>query len=72
MGKVREEVMFRALQAVVLPHLVEERGVLELQVIDTLNLGDCELVLDGKEKKLDQLAPGAPRWVAEHLRCENW
>ena len=44
--QMREEVVLRSLEAVVLGHLVEELRVLDLQIVDLLDVGHVKLVLD--------------------------
>ena len=65
---MRQEMMLRPRQAGKLRHLIEQRGVLELEVVNALDVLVRELVLHDERIELDQLQPADPGWMRAHLR----
>ena len=63
--------VLRPLEPVILRHGVEERGVLEHEIVDLLHVGNVERVLQDDAPYLHQLAPAHPRRMQAHLSCEE-
>ena len=69
--QVRQKVVLRTLQAAVLGHRIEGRAVLELEVVNVLDLGHLERVLDHLGEERAQRDPAEPCRVLPHLLREQ-
>ena len=68
---MRTEVVLGPLETAVLGDRVKRRAVRELEVVDLLDLGHLERVLDHLGEERAQRHPAEPRWVILHLLREQ-